>query len=176
MANENSLNCVYIIKEIYLMKRKTIYEDQCCTCCFVSEGTKKPNAPCMHLLVHFRFKSIHRSIVLWSKQWLSFRRIAVTNFFSTQASVYHNDILFTLVFRGKFMHRCIFFCRVTCYPDTINTVSARLDGTGRKISSWGKPSEDPQWSHRHDRYRFNSKPVLPPIRRYINNISVLLKG
>ena len=40
MADENSLNFVHIIKETCLMKCNTLYEDQCCTSCFKSEGTK----------------------------------------------------------------------------------------------------------------------------------------
>ena len=34
------LNFVYLIKEISLMKCNTFYDNQCCTYCFNSEGTK----------------------------------------------------------------------------------------------------------------------------------------
>ena len=40
MADGKSLNFVHIIKETCLMKCITFYEDQCCTSCFKSEGTK----------------------------------------------------------------------------------------------------------------------------------------
>ena len=40
MTGENSLNFVNINKEICLMKCNTFFEDQCCTCCFDSEGKK----------------------------------------------------------------------------------------------------------------------------------------
>ena len=40
MAGENSYNFVHIIKETCLMKCNTFYEEQYCTSCFKSEGTK----------------------------------------------------------------------------------------------------------------------------------------
>ena len=45
MADDNSLNFVHIIKETCLMKCNTFYEDQCCTSCFKSEGTKITECP-----------------------------------------------------------------------------------------------------------------------------------
>ena len=42
MASENSLN---FVKETCLMKCNAYYEDQCCTSCFKSEGTKNTECP-----------------------------------------------------------------------------------------------------------------------------------
>ena len=46
MAVENSQHFVHIIKEIGLMKCNTFYDDQCCTPCFDSEGTKHTCTEC----------------------------------------------------------------------------------------------------------------------------------
>ena len=45
MAGENNFNFVHIIKENCLMNCNTFYEDQCCTSCFKSEGTKNTECP-----------------------------------------------------------------------------------------------------------------------------------
>ena len=53
-AGENILNFVHIIKQICLMK---FYEDQCCTSCFESEGTK--HTECSSYRICTYFSEIH---------------------------------------------------------------------------------------------------------------------
>ena len=53
MTGENSQTFVHNIKKICLMKCNILYEDQCCTSCFYSQGTNILNAPCMPMNDHF---------------------------------------------------------------------------------------------------------------------------